>query len=130
MTGSLRLMIDDIVEVKRQQQPELEKRNCVDAILMSFAGLGLVSFDKFQDGEQMWAAKPDLLDKFESIRDGLSGRLAKYRKSEIRLDDRLKSLVEFNRKMLANRFGKKAKRRAVTIVFLLACEKSWAGYRL
>jgi hypothetical protein len=124
MTGSLWLMIDDIVDRKRQQQPELAKRNCADGLLLSFAGLGLVSFDKFQGGEETWAATPNLLDKFESIRDGLSSRLAKYRKSEIRLDDHLKRLVEFNRNMLAKRFGKKPKRRAVTILFLLACERA------
>ena len=127
MTGSLRLMIDEIVEAKRQQQPELEKRKSVDAILMSFAGLGLVSFGKFQGHEEIWAATPNLLDKFESIRDGLSGRLAKFRESEIRLDDCLKSRIEFIHEMFAERFGRKvrrrAKRRAVTIGFLLAGER-------
>jgi hypothetical protein len=124
MTGSLRLIIQDIVDAKRQEQPELTEREYIDAIMMSFGGQGLVSFDTFKDGDDMWAATPELLDQFESIRDGLSGRLAKYRRSKIRLGDRLEELIKFTCNMLIARFGKRVNKREVTLAFLLAHERA------
>jgi hypothetical protein len=121
MAGSLRLMIEDIVEIKRQQQPELEERNCVDAILIGFAGAGLASLIGGPGDEPMWSAHPELFFKFESIRAGLGGR-SKYRKTKIQMDDLLKMVVAQFEQMTKAKFGITSPKLATTITTLLTLE--------
>ena len=122
VTGSLRLMIQDIVETKRQQRLEATERDGFDAILLLLAGLGLASLNDVLGEEPIWVAEPDLFDKYESVRDALSGGVVRKRKSEIRLDDLLKNVTEEFHKMVKATLGINAKRRTVTLAFLLAHE--------
>jgi hypothetical protein len=124
MTGSLRLMIDDIVEIKRQQQqPELVDDNNYDAVLLALTGLELTSLDDVLGDKPIWAARPDLVDRFESIRAGLCGRVSN-RKSKLQLDDLLETFAEQYHEMVKIRLGKKAKKRATTIAMLLTHERA------
>jgi hypothetical protein len=116
-------MIEDIVEIKRQQQPELVDDNNYDAVLLALAGLGLTSFDDVLGDKPIWAARPDLVDRFESIRAGLCGRVSN-RKSKLQLDDLLETVAEQYHKMVKARFGKKVKKRVTTIAMLLTHERA------
>ena len=122
MTGSLRLMIQDLVEAKRQQCPEVKEREGLDGTLLLLAGLGLASLNDVLGEKPIWVADPELFDKFKSVRHGLSSGVVRNRKSEIRLDDLLEKVTGEFHKMVKATLGKKAKKRIVTLAFLLAHE--------
>ena len=104
MAKSLRLIISDMIAIGRQKQPKLAENITADTTLLTLAGDGAVSLVKGASGDPIWVADPDLIDQFQTIRNGLVGHAVR-RQSKIQMDDVLKTITDQFSAMSKKRFG-------------------------
>ena len=121
MTGSLRLIIEAIVEIKRRQEPELTNENNFDAMVFALAGKGMASLNDVLSDKPIWWASPDLVDQFESMKAELCGKVSN-RKTEIILDDLLQGVTPLWGQLAETQLGKKLPKRKTAILTLLVQE--------
>jgi hypothetical protein len=124
MAKSLRLIISDMIAIGRQKQPKLAENITADTTLLTLAGDGAVSLVKGASGDPIWVADPDIIDQFQTIRNGLVGHAVR-RQSKIQMDDVLKTITDQFSAMAKKRFGEslsKRTKRAGIIRMLLTQE--------
>jgi hypothetical protein len=110
MTGSLRLIIADIIALGKQQHAGWAEQNTVDFILLLLAGKGLVSNAMDQAGNWIWCANPQLIDEYQTG--------GGPRKPKLIMDETLKGIQKALTQLVEVETGCKVPKRMSTIVGL------------
>lgn len=104
LTGSLQVRMEQLLDYAKLQTPLKNSENCTfDLVLLTLAGLGLATLVPTENGQEIWAGRPNLfIGDYESILFSKSHNSGLKRTTDLRrqlMDDDLKFHAKMMRKL-------------------------------